>query len=250
MSVSLDGGAAYVPTCADRIYVNASALPGGDGSSWAQALPNLAEAFAILPWCEDATVEVWVAAGTYLPAAPNAPFNSPLPVRSGMHVYGGFAGNETDLAERDWLANETIISADRLGDDQTPGGSLSDNFHRLFSILVGGPFNRKYAVVDFVLDGMTLSGTWNLGAVYLDGAAEIRNCLFKDNTSTQPGLAGAIYYKDSTVPGVSNKTFTVANCRFMGQPWRRVLGLLIARLSGHEDPGSRLPVSGEHAYQQ
>jgi hypothetical protein len=50
--------------------------------------------------------QVWVMAGTYVE-------NIILPVEVAM--YGGFAGSETDLTQRDWAVNETILDGNRLG---------------------------------------------------------------------------------------------------------------------------------------
>ncbi|MBN1514391.1 MAG: right-handed parallel beta-helix repeat-containing protein, partial [Phycisphaerae bacterium] len=70
---------------------------GNDGSSWAlakrtvQAGVNAASALG---------GEVWVESGTYLERITLLPY---------AHVYGGFAGTETQLSERDWVANVTIL---------------------------------------------------------------------------------------------------------------------------------------------
>src|SRR5436190_1403834 len=48
------------------IYVNASAPPGGDGTSWATAFDRLEAALAAAP---PGGAEVWVAGGVYRPTA-------------------------------------------------------------------------------------------------------------------------------------------------------------------------------------
>ena len=44
--------------------------------------------------------EVWVAEGTYL---------ENCTLKDGVSLFGGFAGNETSLSERDWNAHRTIL---------------------------------------------------------------------------------------------------------------------------------------------
>ena len=67
--------------------------------------------------------EIWVAAGTYKPDASslvpagNGDRMATFQLINGVAVYGGFAGRETSLGERDWQANETILSGDLNDDD-------------------------------------------------------------------------------------------------------------------------------------
>ena len=70
-------------------------------------------------------VEVWVAMGTYTPTAAAggvagddatvSASAATFRLRPGVRLYGGFAGNETDRASRDWRGRATTLSGD-LGD--------------------------------------------------------------------------------------------------------------------------------------
>ncbi|MBS0630910.1 MAG: tandem-95 repeat protein [Verrucomicrobia bacterium] len=88
-----------------RFYVNAarSGTDTGDGLAWATAFRTLDAALAATPLDPEGT-EFWIAAGTYTPATV---YN----VRSGLAFYGGFAGTESTLAERDLAANVTAFTA-------------------------------------------------------------------------------------------------------------------------------------------
>ncbi len=52
--------------------------------------------------------DVWVAAGVY----PND-----ITVSTGANIYGGFAGNESSVSQRNWLASPTIVGAKETVDD-------------------------------------------------------------------------------------------------------------------------------------
>ncbi len=124
-------------TAAAALRVDADAHGSGDGTSWEDAFPSLADALAAAGdgW------EVWVAAGTYRPTEGTARA-VPFVVPAGVSVYGGFAGTEETRTARDWTANETVLSGE-IGDPETK----ADNS----AVLVVG--NR-----DAVLDGFTISG--------------------------------------------------------------------------------------------
>ena len=85
--------------------------------------------------------EIWVAKGTYMPDGGRIPDgqahipgtgsrDAAFQLINGVAIYGGFDGTEDpatfDLADRDFVANETILSGDLLGDDDPSGGFGSD----------------------------------------------------------------------------------------------------------------------------
>ncbi|MDD7319121.1 MAG: choice-of-anchor Q domain-containing protein [Prevotella sp.] len=106
-----------MPVEAKVRYVKAEAT--GDGSSWTSAMGSLQAAINE----SAAGDEIWVAAGTYAPEElikSTKPLSRAFILKSGVSIYGGFAGTETDKAERvlkeggkpyDFV-NETILSAD------------------------------------------------------------------------------------------------------------------------------------------
>jgi hypothetical protein len=88
---------------ATRWYVNANG--GSDsnaGTSWATAFATLSKAQSVSAKGD----EIWVAKGTYSGSSYMLSY-------SGLSYYGGFAGTETDINQRNISANETILSGGR-----------------------------------------------------------------------------------------------------------------------------------------
>ena len=95
------------------IYVDDDAPPGGDGTTWATAYDSLSTALAVAQSGD----QIWVAAGTYL---------GHFTLTLGVEVYGGFVGTETELAQRDWAANPTILDGNAGGSVVTsPSGATA-----------------------------------------------------------------------------------------------------------------------------
>ncbi|TLV03505.1 choice-of-anchor Q domain-containing protein [Dyadobacter luticola] len=97
----------------------------GNGSSWADAAGEVADALVAAQL--ETVKEIWVAGGTYFPLYrpdnlsgddPKSPLNS-FSLVEGTTLYGGFAGTEGTLAERDRsrLENASILSGDFNQDD-------------------------------------------------------------------------------------------------------------------------------------
>ena len=125
--------AAAKDTVLERLFVDADAPAGGDGLSWATAYDNLQRAMDSAvrrntdQWAGNDVDAIWIAEGIYKPTAelePGDPRSASFSLIDGVTLYGGFAGTETALEERDWTAHETVLSGD-LGivDDD------SDNAH-------------------------------------------------------------------------------------------------------------------------
>src|SRR5438105_4668399 len=87
---------------ATTIYVSKSGNDANDGQSWATA--KLTVQGGIIATASGD--QVWVAAGTYVER---------IQLRDGVAVYGGFSGSETDLAQRNWTTNVTILDANKTG---------------------------------------------------------------------------------------------------------------------------------------
>ena len=167
------------------VYVNHAATGTSDGTSWANAYTSLQQAINV-----SNDQDIWIKAGTYKPHASDRTVSFTIP--SAVTIYGGFNGTESQLTERNWRANPTILSGDLLGNDDATVSFTntlrSDNSLRLFTINANG----------VVLDGLVLSdahangsGTFSFGAAIFKAATianlTIKNCEFKNNVSYNAG---------------------------------------------------------------
>lgn len=160
----------------------ASTSPAPDGSSWADAYTTLQDAIlhsAILDGCQ-----IWVREGVYNEARTSTigGVNSgALVLLPNVALYGGFDGTETQLHERDWVANPTIID-----------GSASRGGQAAYHVVYGGQ--------NAVLNGFTVTGgnanavpggvdIHSIGGGLLAWGATMRveNCVFTANTAEYGG---------------------------------------------------------------
>ncbi len=168
---------------AQTIYVKANAAGANDGSSWSNAFTSLDAALNIV----GPDQAIWVASGTYKPSNP-APSNSFL-VPGGAGLYGGFAGTETALNQRNLALNFTILSGDLAGDDISGKFDIkrSDNVQHVVIVFSSGSTDK--AVIDgfIIRGGQTLTGAANPdlsrqgGGVIAGSTMTMRNCTIRDN---------------------------------------------------------------------
>jgi len=111
----------------------------GIGESWENPYTNLQDAID----AANPGDQIWVAKGTYLPSkmidGEDGPNYQSFILKSGIKLYGGFAGIETKLSERDPKRNVTILSGEL-------GGGLYSS-----SVVYGSGINNV------VLDGFSIS---------------------------------------------------------------------------------------------
>lgn len=94
------------------IYVDQNATGSDDGSSWANAFTDLQDALQ----AATAGQEIWVVGGLYKPTSSTdrtISFN----LKSGVHIFGGFYGGETDKTQRIPDATPTVLTGDLKAND-------------------------------------------------------------------------------------------------------------------------------------
>jgi predicted outer membrane repeat protein len=137
--------------------------------------------------------QIWVKAGTYLPVSTNSdPRYARFELPNGVAVYGGFGGSETELGQRDWVKNLTILSGDLERDDlANPATDTSQ--------IVG---SNAYRVVesshsngDSRLDGFTITAGYadhdpiqsGAGMVVYASCPVLRHLVFSGNYAKYSG---------------------------------------------------------------
>ena len=157
------------------VYVRPGGGDGNTGLSWALAKATIQAGIG----ASVSGDEVWVAAGTY---------SESITLTNGVALYGGFAGTETSLAQRNWTANITTLDG---------GGTRA-----IATFPVGASSATR-------LDGFLCQNAYTEsdgGAVHCEGGSPtIANNRFVGNYAHWYG--GAIYCRESS-PSIAGNTFT------------------------------------------
>jgi hypothetical protein len=183
--------------------VNHAAAPGGNGQSWSAAYQDLQDALAeakVNPQVE----QIWVAVGTYGPANSSTPAPvqaATFDMQSGLALYGGFVGSETQLEQRDWEANVTILSGE-IGRQMRSWHVVTAEDTDLSAVLDG------FTVTGGSATELSPHGARGGGILILVGTMTARNCIIRNNWALHE-----ILYLSGGGGGVSGQG-TFENCRF------------------------------------
>lgn len=189
------------------LYVDAKARGADTGGTWTDAYSSLQDALAIsLPGHE-----IWVAAGTYKPAGPGGERTASFRLKSGVKLYGGFAGNETQREQRDPQKNETILSGDLNGDD---GPEFANNGDNCYHVVIASGCDATAVLDGFTMTAGNADGEemhCRGGGLYSEhGSPTIDKCTFEWNRATGRIAAdggGALCNTDGSNPIISDCTF-------------------------------------------
>ncbi len=185
-------------------YVKWDASGDNNGTSWANAYTDLQSALSAAASGD----EIWVAAGNYKPTTDTdraISFN----LKNGVKIYGGFAGTETLLAQRNPATNVTTLNGD-IGVPYDP----SDNSYHVIS--------AENVSTSTVLDGFTIkNGNANGGAFLMGGgmintssSPTLANLTFSDNMAASDG--GGMFNHGSSEPTLSNVKFSNNSAKWGG----------------------------------
>ncbi len=175
-------------------YVTETGAGSKDGKSWDNASSNLKD---VMNNKAQEGHEIWVAKGTYTPGTDET---ETFLLKKGVKVYGGFAGGETSLSDRNWVDNVTTLSGNDVnlhvvtgGSEATPDDTRLDGF-----TVTGGNANNA----EHIESGLQGGGMYNNNS-----SPTVANCIFSGNTA---------YYSDGGGMYNNNSNPTVTNCTFSG----------------------------------
>ncbi|HPF40247.1 MAG TPA: thrombospondin type 3 repeat-containing protein [Phycisphaerae bacterium] len=168
----------------DRIIrVTTQGNDSNDGSTWALAKLTVQAGVEAAAANGAGGGEVWVAAGIY---------GNPVTMRGFIHVYGGFAGTESTLSERDRDANPTILDGDILG--------------QRYKVITANNLGFQPCTVDgFTIRGGEAYASDGAGVYCYRSAPRISNNIIRENGAGDDG--GGIYSLDGS-PLIVNNTIT------------------------------------------
>ena len=188
------------------LFVNDAAASGGDGLGWGTAYDDLHSALtqaATLNADGDTTNDVdaiWIAEGTYYPSTeldPGDARSASFSLIDDVTLYGGFAGTEATLAERELSsANPTTLSGDL--------GVIADTSDNAYTVMYCG------LGVEAELNGLCITdGNADLrymhptgGGVYNSGTLLLTDSTLSNNSA----LAGGGIFNDGKATLVVNNS--------------------------------------------
>ena len=196
------------------IYVDADAVGNDDGSSWADAYPDLQDALAVAQEGD----EIWVAQGVYYPAPDASDRTTTFELQPGVGLYGGFAGAEAQREQRDWETYITVLSGDLDRNDGTdPHHVVTDTVNitgaNAYHVVTADGVTETAVLDGFFItagrtDGDSPSRRNGAGMFSRDSSATLANLVFSGNHADSFG--GGLYSSGhrATVSTLTNVTFT------------------------------------------
>ena len=184
-----------IPDACQALRVDDNALPGGDGLTWATAFSDLQEALAAQSDCRN---QIWVAEGTYAPGDGSS-LTATFSMRSGLSLFGGFAGNEVRADDRDPDLRTTELSGLMAGG-------------RAYHVVTAVDVDSTAVIDGFLIRGGSASDRFygnsvhsRGGGLYLSGSSlSVRNCRIESCSARQFG--GGMYIGSGS-PRVSDTVF-------------------------------------------
>jgi hypothetical protein len=180
-------------------FVDAAATGANDGSSWADAYTKLQDALAAAAGGD----QIWVARGVYYPDEGVGKINddraATFALKNGVGIYGGFAGGETSLSQRNSTLNVTVLSGDIDKNDTTDANGVSASHANLngnnsYHVVTGSGTNATALLDGFTITGglanagMPGCGTGCGGGVYNDaGSPTLVDLVVSGNSSVNAG---------------------------------------------------------------
>ncbi|MFZ4549279.1 MAG: choice-of-anchor Q domain-containing protein, partial [Bacteroidales bacterium] len=189
-------------------YVSPDGAGLKDGTSWADALngnspatngyTKLADAIRVA----NSGCQFWIAEGTYKASSDNDRNKSFEPAEN-INLYGGFVGNEVELASRNWVNNKTYLSGN-IGDENL----TTDNTYSV--VKTSGSNWTLFSVIDgfCIVNGKADGQGWYTnkgGGIFNSQKLTINNCEISNCYASQAG--GGAYNYGYGIIHISNTQF-------------------------------------------
>jgi len=220
----VDSAVFAMTTTPSTIHVTTSGDDSYDGASWVQAKRSPREAIADAGY----GAQVWVAEGTYRPNdfdRTNLNRIQSFFLKKGVSIYGGFAGVETELEERNPGAHPTILSGDLGRDDVDtdgdgrPDANVSENAYHVFHHPQPLDLDATARLDSVTIRGGRANGSQTSaygGAICNSYFASptLSNCTLEGNSASSYG--GAIYNQLHSSPTLNNCTIAGNSASYGG----------------------------------
>lgn len=218
----------YLVDAAHTANTTPVALTTVTAADWSNACSDLAAVLRTAS-AQPGTIssEVWVKGGVYKPTNGSSRDSAFCILRGGIRLYGGFAGTETSLSDRNPALHNTVLSGNIGNPDNT-----GDNSYHVLIVrpALAGNISGGSVVIDglvicdgnaggsgsFSVRGAAIArnsggGLYNSSLSYSVSAPVVSNCVFLNNRSNTYG--GAVY-NDATGNGDGRPS--IVNCVFSG----------------------------------
>ena len=196
----------------NRIYVTDSSTYYGKGASWAHAVAGNAESCKytgqtlLYETMKDAAggTQIWIKKGTYRCSVLSNRSHA-FTVGPGVHVFGGFEGNENSVTER---GNGTTLFTGEIGVQST----TADNAYHVFNINQQGIVYSDTATLNRVVissgyaNGTTLASQGGGMIIGTGTKLKLSNSAIRVNTSG--GNGGAIYIQPAAYVKIDSSSIT------------------------------------------
>jgi len=197
------------------LFAKPVASGSGDCSSWLNAC-TLQSALGISVSGD----VIWAEAGTYKPTSDPADRNATFQLIDGVALYGGFAGTESLLSQRDPAGPASILSGDIDGNDtQTPiitdlatvAGNTTNSYH----VVTGATSQASPTLLDGFSITAGYAGSSGIGGGMYNGnqsSPTLTNLTFSGNLA---GFGGGLYLWSNS-PVLMNVTFSNNSAGYYG----------------------------------
>ncbi len=204
----------------ERIYVTENGAGAKNGDSWENAMDSLQLAVTIANENYNTygnRTDVWVAEGTYY--GDSIASNNAFTMLAGVNVYGGFAGTETSIEERDIDVHPTILDGQNVQRVLCQNSDFTESTAAVWDGFViengkvnsgngGGAYIQKFGTLKRCIIQNNIVVYYYGGGTYLVNGGILDECKVLNNTVTYSnGYGGGVY-----INGNSSNYSTVINC--------------------------------------